>query len=167
MTQGEKQAAMKTFIELYDFHTQQFHNVIDGISASDAMNRLNSKANHIAWLAGSLVQERFVLAGFMGVNNLKQISDALFSDHKGIQDGVQYPSLDEYRSDWDKVSPLLRVAIVSLSEAELNGPDPFEMPGGPYTLYDTLVFCTDRESYCIGQIGLWRRILGYEPMKYS
>ncbi len=165
-TYGPKQAAMKTFLELYDYHTSQFRNVLDGVSDQDAMSRLNTKANHIAWLAGSLVFERFEMARLIGVSGMQQTSHDLFSDHKGIQDGVQYPTLDEYRKDWEKISPALHKAIEGLGEEKLEGPDPFEMPGGPYTLYDTLVFCTDRESYVIGQIGLWRRLLGYEPMKF-
>jgi hypothetical protein len=162
-----KQAAMKTFLELFGFHTTQFKNVLDGISDNDTMNRLNTKANHIAWLAGSLVFERFELARLIGVTGMQMTAHDLFSDHKGIQDGVQYPSLEEYRKDWDKISPALRSAIEGLTEEQLESADPFEMPGGPYTLYDTLVFCTDRESYVIGQIGLWRRLLGYEPMKFA
>ncbi|RYG25986.1 MAG: DinB family protein [Chitinophagaceae bacterium] len=158
---------MKTFMELYDFHTMQFRNVLEGISDEDAMNRLNTKANHVAWLAGSLVQERFELGKAMGITDIRQTSDELFSDHKGIQDGVTYPSLDEYRKDWEVITPRLREAFASVSNEKLDGPDPFEMPGGPYTLYDAITFCTDRESYCIGQIGLWRRLLGYEPMKYG
>jgi hypothetical protein len=53
-----------------------------------------------------------------------------------------------------------------MSEEDLNGPDPYKMPGANYTFFDTTVFCIDRESYCIGQIGLFRRLLGYEAMKY-
>ena len=45
--------------------------------------------------------------------------------------------------------------------------DPFEMPGGDYTLFDSITFSTDRESYCIGQIALYRRLLGYDAMKYD
>jgi hypothetical protein len=41
------------------------------------------------------------------------------------------------------------------------------MPGGDYTFFDTLTFSIDRESYCIGQIGLYRRLLGYDAMKYE
>ncbi|MEP6514028.1 MAG: DinB family protein, partial [Parafilimonas sp.] len=75
--------------------------------------------------------------------------------------------LDEYRNDWNKISGVLKDALANVSEEKLDSPDPMEMPGGPYTFLDTIVACTDRESYCIGQIGLWRRLLGYEAMKYT
>jgi hypothetical protein len=166
-TLSVKKAALESFLSLYDFHTAQFKFVLEDISDEDAKNRLNTKANHVAWLAGSLVQERYELGKNVGITHLKQTSHDLFSDHKGIQDGVTYPSLDEYRKDWEEISPVLHQAIAELSEEQLNGPDPYEMPGGPYTLFDVITFCTDRESYCIGQIGLWRRLLGYNPMRYA
>lgn len=162
-----KKAAMETFLGLYDYHTTTFGNVLDSISDADAQQRLNTKANHMAWIAGSLVQERYELARLTGKSDLRQTSHDLFSEHKGIQEGVAYPSLEEYRKDWQAISPVLRAIFAGLSEEQLEGPDPFEMPGGEYTLFDTIIFCTDRESYCFGQLGLWRRLLGYEPMKYA
>ena len=165
-TATSKKASLEVFISIYDFHTRLFNNVIDGISANDAQNRLNTKANHIAWLTGSLVHERYELANFIGID-LKQTSDELFFNHKGIQDQATYPPLDEFRKDWATITPLLKDALANLSEEDLAGPDPFEMPGGDYTLFDAITFCMDRESYCIGQIGLWRRLLGYPAMRYE
>lgn len=161
-----KKANLAAFLEIYDFHTRFFINAIEGFSDVDSHNRLNTKANHVAWLAGSVVHERFELANAVGIA-LKQTSDALFSNHKGIQENTTYPHLDEYRKDWATISPLLRTAFASLSEEELAGADPFDMPGGDYTLFDSITFCLDRESYCIGQIGLWRRLLDYPPVRYE
>ncbi len=165
-TTASKRYSLKKMLDVYDFHSRLFINALDGIADADAQNRLNTKANHMAWLAGSLVQERFTLGGFVGIH-LKQTSDALFSNHKGIQDGADYPGLDEFRSDWNKITPLLREAYSALTEEALSEPDPYEMPGGNYNLLDTIIFCTDRESYCIGQLGLWRRLLNYPAVKYD
>ena len=162
----EKQASMTTLLNIYDWHTKLFKNVLVDISEKDAGERLNTKANHIAWIAGSLVQGRYALVNFFGLD-MKQNSDQLFEDNKGIIDDITYPSLETYRRDWENVSPILRESLSKASEERLNGPDPFNMPGGPFTFFDTIVACTDRESYCIGQVGLWRRLLGYEAMKYD
>ncbi len=160
-----KKATMETFVEIYDYHTKMFINALDGISAKDAQNRLGTKANHIAWIAGSLVYQRQFLANAAGID-VKQTSEMLFLNNKGIQDNVTYPPLEEYKEDWNKISPLLKDALANMSEEQLNGPDPYKMPGANYTFFDTNVFCIDRESYCIGQIGLLRRLLGYEAMKH-
>ena len=157
---------METFIEIFDYHTKMFLNALDGISDKDAQNRLGTKANHIAWIAGSLVYQRQYIANAAGID-VKQTSENLFENNKGIQDNVTYPSLEEFKDDWNKISPLLKDALANMSEEQLNGPDPYKMPGTNYTFFDTaVVFSIDRESYCIGQIGLYRRLLGYEAMKY-
>lgn len=161
-----KKSPVEVLTGLYDFHTKLFYNVTVNISDKDANNRLGTQANHIAWIAGSLVQGRYALANAIGIES-RQTSHKLFENNKGILSGITYPSLEEYKKDWEYISPLLKDALVNLSEEQLNGPDPFEMPGGEYRLFDTLTMCIDRESYCIGQIGLYRRLLGYEAMKYD
>jgi hypothetical protein len=155
---------MISLIVLYDMHTGFFAKVIDGISDKDAHNRLNTKANHIAWLTGSLVQERYEMANTLG-NNIKGTSLELFKDHKGIQDGITYPSLAEFRKDWETISPVLRNPLVKITDEKLDSP--FTMPGETMTHFDLIAFITYREANCIGQIALWRRLLGFEPMKYQ
>ncbi|MEO5673440.1 MAG: DinB family protein, partial [Chitinophagales bacterium] len=110
--------------------------------------------------------ERYQLATFSG-HEVKQTSHELFRDHKGIQDGITYPPLAEFKKDWEKISPLLRDSLLNLTEDQLNGPDPYGMPGKDLAFFDSITGCTDRESYCLGQIGLYRRLLGYEAMKYE
>ena len=154
---------MYSIIYLYDMHTAYFHQVLEGISDKDSHQRLNTKANHIAWLTGSLVHERFELAGTFGKKENEQAA-LLFVDHKGIQDGVQYPALSQFKKDWEKISPVLRDLLLNLSEEELD--KPFDMPGPPMTCFDLVAFMMYREANCIGQIALWRRLLGYEAMRY-
>jgi hypothetical protein len=144
--------------------TQYFLNVLDGLSDNDAHSRLNTKANHIAWLTGSLVAQRFEIANLLGVQE-QQAAHELFKNNKGIQDGVTYPSLASFKEDWKKLSPLLKDALTAITDSKLD--ESMEMgPGMKMTKYELICFCTYREANCIGQIALWRRLLGYEAMKY-
>lgn len=152
------------FLFLYDLHTGLFGNVLLGISEKDAHNRLNTKANHIAWLAGSLVQQRAELAGLFG-SAVKQQADELFNNFKGIQEGVTYPALASFKPDWEKISPLAKEALLNASDDKLNVM--IDMDGMKYSHYEMLGFHVHRESYVIGQIALWRRLLGYDAMKYG
>jgi len=161
-----EKTAIHALVNMYDWHTKLFKNVLDSITEEDAQNRLNTKANHMAWIAGSVVYGRYVIAEFLNINP-KQQSVELFKDFKGIQDNTKYPSLAEYKTDWDNISPALRNAILNVSPEQLNGPDPLKMPGENLTFFDTLTAGIDRESYCIGQLGLWRRLLNYEAVKYQ
>ena len=159
-----KDSRMYSFIILYDMHTKFFSKALDGIQDKDAQNRLNTKANHIAWLTGSLVQERYELAKTLGIDR-HQAAYELFKDHKGILDDITYPPLADFKKDWEAIAPLLRHALEALTEDVLNSS--FDMmPGVPMTYFDLIAFITYRESNCIGQIALWRRLLGYEGMKY-
>ncbi|WP_346316569.1 DinB family protein [Chitinophaga sp. YIM B06452] len=160
-----QQGTLNAQLAMYDLHTLLFGNVLEGLTDKDAHNRLGTKANHPAWLAGSLVHERFVIANILGVEKTHQAND-LFKDHAGIKDDATYPPLASYIEDWNMISPLLRHALANATVDQLNGPDPFGMSEG-MKLLEVLTFCMDRESYCIGQLGLYRRLLGYPPMRYQ
>jgi hypothetical protein len=150
-------------IDLFDMHTPFFYSVLDGISEEDSINRLNTEANHVAWLAGSLVQERYELGNLLGLS-LKSSSEELFKDHKGIQENSTYPALASFKKDWKEISPVLKARLLKATDAELD--KVLEFPGMSFPLYDMITFQMYREANCIGQIALWRRLLGYEAMKY-
>lgn len=153
-----------SIIVLYDMHTTFFHSGINGINDKDSHQRLTTQANHVAWLAGSLVQQRFELANVLGIQ-LNQSACELFKDNKGIQNDIIYPSLGVFKNEWDIISPLLRNKLTEVDTQKLN--TSFEMmPGMSMTYYDLISFIAYREANCIGQIALWRRLLGYEAMKY-
>lgn len=148
---------------LYDTHTSLFPNVIVDISDKDAHNRLNTKANHVAWLTGSLVYQRAEIANLLGTN-IKASADELFKDYKGIQENVSYPSLGSYKNDWEKISPAAKDALLKVTDEKLDSI--FKMDGMSMPYFDLIAYHIHREAYVIGQIGLWRRLLGYDPMKY-
>jgi hypothetical protein len=162
-----KDSRMESLVALYDLHTEYFKRAIVDISTDDAHNRLNTKANHVAWLTGSLVQERFEFAKIFG-SNLKQAADDLFKDYQGIKDDVRYPSLEDFRKDWDKITPVLRDIMLGVSTEKLDSILEFpNMPEMNMPHYEFFKFMIYREANCIGQIALWRRLLGYPALKYD
>lgn len=158
-----KSTRMQGLLVLFDWHTDFFKKSIEGVSDDDAAERLNTKANHIAWLAGSVVQERFELANIFGIN-LKSSADELFSNHQGIRNEEKYPSLASYVTDWDKITPILKAELVAATDETLD--KILEFPDMSFPVYEMVSFNTYREANCIGQIMLWRRLLGYEAVKY-
>ncbi len=160
-----KSSRMHSLIALFDMHTEFLPKAIAGISDKDSHNRMDSKANHIAWLTGSLVEQRFELANMLAGSNHKQSADELFKDHKGIQDNATYPNLSEFIKDWKKITPALREALSNASDEKLDSE--LEMEGIKMTNYELITFMTYREANCIGQIALWRRLMNYDPIKYD
>src|SRR3954468_11295574 len=101
------------FLTLFDYHTQFFKKALVGISEEDMLNRLNTEANHPAWIAGSLVQQRFRMTSETGTG-MKQTSEELFLNNKGIQAGMKYPGADVYLKDWDRITPEARYALTAI-----------------------------------------------------
>jgi hypothetical protein len=152
------------FLTLFDMQTTFFARAVEGISEEDSHNRLNTPANHIAWLTGSLIQQRYLMT--LETNpGLKQTGDELFKDHKGIQDGVKYPAIAEYLQDWERISPIARQALIDISDEKLDSE--IDMGFMKMTYYEMISFTIYREASIIGQLALWRRLLGYPALKYD
>lgn len=158
-----KDARLLAIFALYDLQTDYFRKALEGISDEDAHNRLGTKANHVAWIAGSTVEMRFVAARNLGVD-MHQQADELFKDFKGIQDGVTYPPLSQFLADWDKISPVVREKTLEVDTAWLDTRK--DMGGWEASNMELINFSTYREANMIGQIALWRRLLELPAMSY-
>lgn len=156
---------MFSLLVLYDMQTLFFERALEKISDEDAHKRLDTKANHIAWLAGSLVQQRYDIANLLGYKE-KQEAESLFKEGKGIQENIHYPSLSQFLKDWHKISPVLNELLSKITDEKLD--EKFEMmPGMVMSYYQLITFVSYREANCIGQIALWRRLLGYDALRYD
>ena len=151
-------------LTLFDYHTSFFAKALDGISKEDMHNRLKTQANHPAWLAGALVNQRFMMTTGTGTGQ-KQTGEELFKNNKGIQEGVSYPANEEYISDWNRITPEAREALVKIDDKKLDSP--FYMEEMKMSYYDLISFTIYREANMIGQLALWRRLLGYPALKYD
>lgn len=151
-------------LSLFDLQTTFFAKAIVGISEEDMYSRLNTEANHMAWLAGSLVGQRFWMAAETNPG-LKQTGYELFSDHKGIQAEAKYPTKEEYLKDWEMISPIAREALVDIDDEKLDSI--IDMGFMKMTYFEMITFTIYREASIIGQLALWRRLLGYPGLKYD
>ncbi|RYG02042.1 MAG: DinB family protein [Chitinophagaceae bacterium] len=151
-------------LTMFDLQTGLLARALDGISPEDLYNRLGTKANHIAWLAGSLVNQRFSMVQETNPE-MKQTGSELFDNNKGIQDDAKYPTKDEYLADWNRISPLSQKVLIDIDDAKLDSE--IDMGGMKMSYYDLITFSLYREASIIGQIALWRRLLNYPALKYD
>jgi hypothetical protein len=151
-------------LSLFDYQTGLFAKALEGISEEDMHNRLNTEANHPAWLAGSLVQQRFMMTSETGTG-MKQTGEELFQNHKGLQEGAKYPSTAEYIKDWERITPEAREALATIDDQKLDSE--INMGEFKWTYYEMICFTIYREASIIGQLALWRRLLGYPALKYD
>jgi len=155
---------MEGLLTLFDMQTTFFARAIEGISEEDMHSRLNTKANHMAWLTGSLVAQRYYIIK-ESHPELKQTGADLFEDNKGIQDGARYPSNAEYLKDWEKVSPIAREVLVTATDEKLDSV--IDMGFMKMSYYELTSFTIYREASIIGQLALWRRLLDYPALRYD
>lgn len=155
---------MEGLLTLFDMQTTFFARAIEGISEEDMHSRLNTKANHMAWLTGSLVAQRYYIIK-ESHPELKQTGADLFEDNKGIQDGARYPSNAEYLKDWEKVSPIAREVLVTATDEKLDSV--IDMGFMKMSYYELISFTIYREASIIGQLALWRRLLDYPALRYD
>lgn len=155
---------MEGLLTLFDMQTTFFARAIEGISEEDMHSRLNTKANHMAWLTGSLVAQRYYIIK-ESHPELKQTGADLFEDNKGIQDGARYPSNAEYLKDWEKVSPIAREVLITATNEKLDSV--IDMGFMKMSYYELISFTIYREASIIGQLALWRRLLDYPALRYD
>jgi hypothetical protein len=151
-------------LKLFDYQTGFYPRALEGISEDDMHNRLNTQANHPAWLAGALVTQRFNMAKETG-STLKQTGEELFKDFKGIQPDARYPTNQEYINDWNAITPAARESLVKIDDKKLD--TEIDMGGMKMTYYELICYTIYREASIIGQLALWRRLLGYPALKYE
>src|SRR5918993_3381172 len=116
----QKTASNRTLalLTLFDYQTTFFTRALEGMSERDMHNRLNTSANHPAWLAGSLVQQRFMMASDTGTG-LKQTGEELFKNNMGIQAETTYPTTAAYLKDWERITHEARQALLTINDEKL------------------------------------------------
>ncbi len=159
---------LQLVIPQYRMHTQLFDNVIDNISGFDALKRVNDVTNHFVWMAGNMVNSRFWLGNILGVED-KDPNEALFKDARALDPKATYPELKDLKDQWHKISAQLYDMLYRLTDEELAQPYNLGMGVDFFeeNKLNMIGMCLDRESYLLGQMGLMRRALGYEGMKYD
>ncbi|WP_257670041.1 DinB family protein [Parapedobacter tibetensis] len=160
---------LKISLQLYRMHTQLFNNAIVDIRADDAKQRLFERTNHIIWMVGNLVNNRFWLANALGVSD-KDPFGSLFDEAKALDESYDYPSLEQLKSSWHHISPLLFHKLCDMTTAELLSA--YDMGMGDMAFMESnylsaIAMSIDREEYLIGQLGLMRKALGYPAMDYQ
>ena len=160
--------SLEVIIPGYRMHSQTFNNMLEGIQESDAQTRVENRTNHLTWMVGNLVNNRYWLANILGIQE-KDPNEELFKDAKALDVNAKYPSLDELKKEWHKISPVLYQKLLQIDEAELMQPYPFGMNISfvEENKLNMVGMSIDRESYLFGQLGLMRRILDYPGVKYD
>lgn len=159
---------LEIIIPAYRMHTQQFNNALDGISEEQALKRIEDKTNHVIWMVGNFVDCRYWLANTLGIADENPHS-AFFKDAKAIDASLKYPSVEELKTEFHKISPIVYQKLLTTTDEELSDAVEFGM-GVSFVEENKLNMvgmAIGREDYLLGQLGLMRKILGLAGVKYD
>ncbi len=159
---------LEVIIPGFRMHTQLFINVLNGISEEQALERIGGKTNHIAWMAGNMVNCRFWLGETLGLEE-KDPSEELFKEGRALSEELSYPTLKQLLQRWHEISPKVYQKLLEVDDEMLAKKVEFGM-GVSFLEENNLNMvgmAMGREDYLLGQLGLMRRILGLPSMKYD
>ena len=91
-------------IPAYRWHSQHFLMALEGITEENATKRVEGRTNHIIWMAGNFVNMRYELGSGVGLKE-RDPHDDLFHEAKALDESFKYPSLDEVKENFHKISP--------------------------------------------------------------
>jgi hypothetical protein len=150
----------------YDLHNTLFNNVIADINDDEADVRLAPGISNVKWLAGHLVWGQRGLARMGNVPmDIEWIGHFDSQADKKPGTEVKVPSMEEIKQAWNHLAPLVRKGLEGLSADALN--EPFEFPLPAFRTQEGFwAFINHHQAYTIGQIGILRRALGKDAMKY-
>ena len=158
--------AKEQLLAQYDLNSTLFNNVIVDINDEEADVRLAPGINNVKWLAGHLVWGYGGLARITGVlMDIEWLGHFAPQADKKPGADVKVPSMEEIKQSWNKYAPVIREGLEKLSAEALNAPFEFPLPAFR-TQEGFWAFINHHQAYTIGQIGILRRALGKEAMKY-
>lgn len=155
---------MSTIKNQFDLHTRLFNNVLDGIEDSDSNSRANDQVNHVKWLAGHLTSTRFGFKDMAGLDADPYAEH--FSHGNSIDPDADYPSIESIKANWNDISGKISAAMENLPAEAMAAPGP-QVPISGGTMGDFLDFIMHHEAYHLGQMGLLRKFMGKDSMKYN
>lgn len=157
--------ALAPLADLVGLNTRLFRNALGDLSEDDGLVRPNERTNHVAFIAGHLVETRGWMARYVGLAESPAFGGTL--EHATtLEQVLTMPSLKEIRVAWDGVSDRLTCRLEALSAADLAAPSSQRFPGVAATVLGGIGFLVQHESYHVGQLAYLRKYLGRPAMSY-
>ena len=159
-------SAKNQLLAQYNLHNVLFNNVTVDISDEESEKVLVAPMNTVKWLAGHLVWGQGGLARMAGIKmDIAWLPLYDTQSRAPIPVGIKTPAMDEIKAAWNQYAGAIEEGLSNLPDEALNSPVEFPLPQFK-TLEGLWAFINHHQAYTIGQIGILRRGLGKEAMKY-
>ena len=154
--------ALESAVEL---NTRLYLNCLAGVSDAHAVQRPSGLVNSMAYVACHVLDARFYLARFLGLE-LHNPIETLVGAAQSIDDIEALPTVAVLTRYWSDLSLTVQACVAGLLPADLNQPSTQRFPVKDRTMGAAIEFQLHHESYHIGQLALLRKYYGYPAMTY-
>lgn len=133
------------------------------LSLEELHRRPGAETSSIFWVAGHLAASRCRMVGLLG-GEIEFQASALFARGSRVLTLAEYPQIGQVTDVWDEATSELSFRIESVSLERLAEKIELSFPVGDGSLCSAIAFLTYHETYHVGQMGMLRRLLGYEGL---
>lgn len=151
---------------ILNLNERLFMNALEGVTDTDASERISEFNNPLIWIAQHTVWARYNTAALLGKPGSNPYL-GMFENFKPMDATMKFDSLENIKEEWQKASALLREGFESITEEQLAGDPPFQNPTGVQTIGGTIAFLAQHESYDIGQMAFLKKFHTREAMSYK
>jgi uncharacterized damage-inducible protein DinB len=153
-------------LEVARRNTRLFLNCVSDLPEDRAATRAGQSTNSIEFLVLHLIDVRFYLARYIGLEAEHPYAERLEAA-QGILDVDEFPPLAEMVGCWERISDALHERLEHTHAADLEQKSDQRFPLSGRTVGSGIVFLLGHEMYHIGQLGLLRKHAGLPAMKWS
>ena len=159
---------LEIIIPAFRMHSQNFKNVLEGITEEAGLKRIDNNTNHVVWMTGNLVTCRYWMGNLLGITE-NDPYEHLFREGKALDENLDYPTLEELKGNFASISPKVYQKLLTATDEELDKAFEFGMKVSfiKENVLNMIGLCIGREDYLFGQIGLMRKLLGLKGMSYD
>ena len=142
----------------FSLQTKSLVDQMKGIDEHIASKRPAIAINNVKWLAGHLVNTRYVLMSMIAGEPI----NPLFREHFGKGSTGEIlpttPSLEEIMNHWAFTDEKLQKTLEHITEDKLKSPPPFQSSIPDHTIAGLIAYMSMHESHHIGQISVIKKL---------
>jgi hypothetical protein len=148
---------------ILELNAALFRKALDGVDQAAAERRPNDHTNSLAFIACHALDARFYLMKLAGHERTNPWQ-SLFDAATDVSTMKEYPPLYEVLAEWDELHEATLTCLAEMTPAELDAESPARFPTEDRSILGGIAFLAFHEAYHVGQMGLVRKYLGFDPV---
>jgi len=154
---------MQPVMGILELNAALFRKALEGVDQASSERRPNDHTNSLAFIACHALDARFYLMKLAGHERTNPWQ-ALFDAATDISTMKEFPPLYEVLAEWDELHEATLEVLAEMTPAEFDAESDARFPTDDRSILGGIAFLAFHEAYHVGQMGLVRKYLGFDPV---